>query len=150
MVNTIKSLLIVAVGLMILAVFSACESPSELSSPTMMNGDDVASTVEVSAEVSSEIAGLAHRIVLAYMSDKAWGFFGATCKMWIEEDYEWDKSVSEFRSDGRVKVTYLRHPDRILGPEELVFYVDIDTNEVEGDNASDTGRSSVAEGCDQW
>ena len=116
-----------------------------------MNEDvESVSTNVGSAEVSTEIAGLAHRIVLAYMSDKAWGFFGATCKMWIEEDYEWDKSMSEFSSDGRVKIVYLRHPDRILGPAELVFHVDIDTNEVRGDNESETGRSSVAEGCDQW
>ena len=102
--------------------------------------------------VSPEIAVLAHRLVFAYMSDKAWGFFGATCEMWIEDDYRWDKSMGELQADGRIKVTYERHEDRILGPEQLVFYVDIDSQEVEGDNEPDidTGRLGVAEGCDQW
>ena len=101
-------------------------------------------------EVSPEIAVLAHRLVFAYMSDKTWGFFGATCERWIEMDYEWAKSSSELQSDGRIKVTYARQPDRVLGPAELVFYVNIDTQEVQGDNESETGRSGIAEGCDQW
>ena len=101
-------------------------------------------------EVSPEIAVLAHRLVFAYMSDKTWGFFGATCERWIEMDYEWAKSSSELQPDGRIKVTYARQPERVLGPEELVFYVDVDTQEVQGDNESETGRSGIAEGCDQW
>ena len=104
----------------------------------------------VDGRVSSEIANLAHRLVIAYMSDKTWGFFGATCEQWIEQDYRWDPSLGELQIDGRTKLTYTRNPDRMLGPEQLVFFVDIDTGEVEGDNESETGRSGVAEGCDKW
>ena len=104
----------------------------------------------VEQAVSPEISVLAHRLVTAYMSDKDWGFFGATCEQWIEEDYQWQTAMGEIQPDGRIKVTYVRNPDRILGPELLMFYVDIDTGEVEGDNESETGRSSVAEGCDKW
>ena len=43
-----------------------------------------------------------------------------------------------------------RQPDRLLGPDELVFYVDIDSGDVTGDNESENGRSGIAEGCDQW
>ena len=123
----------------------ACESGS--------SGDVVleASVQETPpSEVSREIAVLAHRLVFAYMSDKTWGFFGATCEMWVEMDYEWESSMSELQDDGRVKVTYLRQEDRLLGPDQLVFYVDIDSLDVEGDNESETGRSGIAEGCDQW
>ena len=104
----------------------------------------------IGGTVSPEIAVLAHRYVFAYMSDKVWGFFGATCEKWIEMDYQWEKSMSQFLDDGRVKITYERKPERIIGPEELVFYVDVDTGEVKGNNLSDTGRSGVAEGCDKW
>ena len=123
----------------------ACESGS--------SGDVVpeASVQETpTSEVSREIAVLAHRLVFAYMSDKTWGFFGATCEKWVEMDYEWVSSMSELQDDGRVKVTYLRQEDRLLGPDQLVFYVDIDSRDVEGDNESETGRSGIAEGCDQW
>ncbi len=104
------------------------------------------------SDVSRELGVLAHRLVFAYMSDKAWGFFGATCEKWIQDDYQWESSMSEQLNDGRIKVTYLRNEDRFLGPEQLIFYVNIDTNEVEGDNEpeTDTGRLGVAEGCDQW
>ena len=86
------------------------------------------------------------------MSDKPWGFFGATCEKWIEGDYLWDSSMSELLLDGRINITYQRKEDRIVGPEKLVFHVNIDTGEVKGDNKpeNDTGRMGAAEGCDQW
>lgn len=113
-------------------------------------GAGATESTEVDGKVSSEIANLAHRLVIAYMSNKTWGFFGATCEQWIEQDYRWDPSLGELHVDGRTKLTYTRNPDRMLGPEQLVFFVDIDTGEVEGDNESETGRSGVAEGCDKW
>ncbi len=123
----------------------ACNNDTSESTPTV--ADDI---VLMETEVSPEIAVLAHRLVFAYMSDKTWGFFGATCEKWIEMDYEWDKSSSEQHDDGRIRVTYARQPDRLLGPDELVFYVDIDSGDVTGDNESENGRSGIAEGCDQW
>ena len=135
------------VSIFVLLAALACQSRA-----TSENGSDVASESTPIVEVSREISVLAHRLVFAYMSDKPWGFFGATCEQWIREDYQWESSMSQQLDDDRVKVTYKRNEDRILGPEVLAFYVDIDTKEVEGDNEpdTDTGRIGVAEGCDQW
>lgn len=135
----------ISVVLLIGFALIACNNEMPQSTPTV--ADEITPT---QTEVSPEIAVLAHRLVFAYMSDKTWGFFGATCERWIEMDYEWDKSSSEQHDDGRIKVTYARQPDRLLGPEELAFYVDIDSGDVQGDNESETGRSGIAEGCDQW
>ncbi len=138
-------MLAISIALLIGIALIACKNETPPSTPTV--ADEVALT---ETDVSPEIAVLAHRLVFAYMSDKTWGFFGATCERWIEMDYEWDKSSSEQHDDGRIKVTYARQPDRLLGPDELVFYVDIDSGHVQGDNESETGRSGIAEGCDQW
>ena len=140
-----RSMLAISIALLIGIALIACNN--DTSQSTLTVADEVALT---ETDVSPEIAVLAHRLVFAYMSDKTWGFFGATCERWIEMDYEWDKSSSEQHEDGRIKVTYARQPDRLLGPDELVFYVDIDSGHVQGDNESETGRSGIAEGCDQW
>ena len=136
---------IVALGMVVLVLSVAC-----VSSTSKESEGSVEPTATV--EVSPEIAILAHRLVFAYMSDKPWGFFGATCEQWIKDDYLWDKSTSELHGDGRIKITYQRHEDRILGPEQLDFFVNIDTQQVEGDNKpeNEAGRMGVAEGCDQW
>lgn len=141
-----------------LRLFSAAIAPIFLLSaafacqPTSTNDDGTASQSTPTTEVSREVGILAHRLVLAYMSDKPWGFFGATCEKWIQDDYQWESSMSEQLADGSIKVTYLRNEDRIIGPEQLVFYVDVDSHHVKGDNKpeTDTGRTGVAEGCDQW
>ncbi len=135
----------IAIAVMAFVIMSACVPES---SHRTQNGAE--STAHPTTPVSPEIAVLAHRLVFAYMSDKTWGFFGATCEKWIEMDYEWDKSSSKIIEDGRIKVAYARQPDRMLGPDELIFYVDVDSGDVQGDNESETGRSGVAEGCDRW
>ena len=141
--------LLPAVAFAILVSITAFACQTETSNRTV---DSAESTVTPIAEVSADIALLAHRLVFAYMSDKPWGFFGATCETWIEDDYLWETSMSDMQPDGRIKITYQRNEDRIIGPEKLVFYVDIDSQEVAGDNKpdTDTGRLGVAEGCDQW
>ncbi len=141
--------LLPAVAFAILVSITAFACQTETSNRIV---DSAESTVTPIAEVSADIALLAHRLVFAYMSDKPWGFFGATCETWIEDDYLWETSMSDMQPDGRIKVTYQRNEDRIIGPEQLVFYVDIDSQEVTGDNKpdTDTGRLGVAEGCDQW
>ena len=140
-----RSMAAISVALLIGFAFVACNSEAAQSTPTVAD-----ETVLTETDVSPEIAVLAHRLVFAYMSDKTWGFFGATCEKWIEMDYEWDKSSSELQQDERVRVTYARQADRLLGPDELIFYVDIDSGDVVGDNESESGRSGIAEGCDQW
>ena len=143
--RALKSILLVTAAMLVGAVLIACDRGTQQNTPT-----EIDETVATVTEVSPEIAVLAHRLVFAYMSDKTWGFFGATCERWIEMDYEWDKSSSEMLEDGRIKVTYMRQPDRMLGADQLIFYVDIDSRDVQGDNKSETGRSGIAEGCDQW
>ena len=138
-------MLAISVALLIGIALIACNNDTSQSTQTISDEGALTET-----DVSPEIAVLAHRLVFAYMSDKTWGFFGATCERWIEMDYEWDKSSSEQYDDGRIRVTYARQPDRLLGPDALVFYVDIDSGHVQGDNESETGRSGIAEGCDQW
>ena len=131
--------------ILLLSVGIACQSES-----TSDNGNG--SVSDPTIEVSRELGILAHRLVFAYMSDKPWGFFGATCEQWIRDDYQWESAMSEQLADERIKVTYQRNEDRIIGPEQLIFYVDIDTRDVEGDNKPEnpSGRMGVAEGCDQW
>ena len=143
--RALKSILPVTAAILVGTVLIACDRGTQQNTPT-----EIDETVATVTEVSPEIAVLAHRLVFAYMSDKTWGFFGATCEKWIEMDYEWDKSSSEMLEDGRIKVTYMRQPDRMLGADQLIFYVDIDSRDVQGDNKSETGRSGIAEGCDQW
>ena len=134
-----------AVTILLASLTLACQrGPTE-------NETEVSTGIEENvADVSGEVAVLAHRLVNSYMSGKTWGFFGSTCEKWIEMDYDWDQSISVQLPDDRVKVTYTLQPDRILGPGHLIFYVDIDTGEVEGDNEPADGRSGIAEGCDKW
>ena len=140
-----RSMLAIVCVVLLASALAACNS-EESTDPSATPTTETTET----AAVSPEIGLLSHRLVIAYMSDKAWGFFGATCEKWIETDYEWMGSLSEHQDDGRIKVTYARQPDRPLGPERLVFYVDVEGGEVKGDNESETGRSGVAEGCDKW
>ena len=144
---TLNLLSAVMVPIFLLSAVLACQSGS-----TSNDADSTASQSTPTTEVSREVGILAHRLVFAYMSDKPWGFFGATCEKWIQDDYQWESSMSEQLADRRIKVTYLRNEDRIIGPEQLIFYVNIDSHQVEGDNKpeTDTGRMGVAEGCDQW
>ena len=144
---SLRLLSTVVTPIFLLSAAFACQSTS--------TGDDAGGTASQSTpttEVSREVGILAHRLVFAYMSDKPWGFFGATCEKWIKDDYQWESSMSEQLADGSIKVTYLRNEDRIIGPEQLIFYVNIDSHQVEGDNKpeTDTSRMGVAEGCDQW
>ena len=136
---------IIAAKLLIALALIGC-----VSGTTEEPRETASEPTRTSTEVSREIAILAHRLVSAYMSDKPWGFFGATCEQWIEEDYYWEPSMSERETDDRIVVTYERKPERILGPLELIFFVEVDTGEVVGDNESESGRSGVAEGCDKW
>ncbi len=142
---TLRLLSVIAAPIFLLCAAFACQSGSARD-----NGN--VSTSYPTSEVSREHGILAHRLVFAYMSDKPWGFFGATCEKWIQDDYQWESSMGEQLGDGRIKVTYLRNEDRIIGPEQLVFYVDIESRQVQGDNKPkiNTGRMGVAEGCDQW
>lgn len=113
--------------------------------------EDVLHTPTPITTVSPEIALIARQLTIAYLSDKPWGFFGATCDQWIEIDYAWNPNTSEQLPDGHVTVVFERLPERILGPQNLLFRVDVDSGTVQGDNQSDTSeRLGVAEGCDKW
>ncbi len=120
--------------------------------PTVGCGDEAENigTPTAIASVSPEIALIAKQMANAYLSDKTWGFFGATCDQWLAMDYEWQQDASERLDDGRVSVVFGRLEERILGPEILTFRVDIDSGEVKGENKTESGRMGVAEGCDTW
>lgn len=113
--------------------------------------EDILHTPTPIPTVSPEIALIARQLTIAYLSDKPWGFFGATCDQWIEIDYAWNPDTSEQSPDERVTVVFERLPERILGPQKLLFRVDVDSETVQGDNQSETDeRLGVAEGCDKW
>jgi hypothetical protein len=82
-----------------------------------------------------------------YLSEKSWGFFGATCDRWVELDYEFDAGRTGKSEDGAIVVVFNRRPDRDLGSDTLTFSVSTDGT-VQGDNK--LARSGIAEGCDQW
>lgn len=113
------------------------------------NTDDESPSSSNLATVSPETALIAHQNTISYLSDKPWGFFGATCDQWIQTDYIWQPQESQLLPDGRISVIYHRNQDRTLGPEKLIFYVDLDTMQVQGDNDTQSQRLGVAEGCDK-
>ncbi len=96
-------------------------------------------------------AAEADEAIMRYLSDKSWGFFGATCDQWLSEDYELSKKMSKYEYDSDVwRVVYTRSFDRIVGSGQLIFMVDASTGSVKGMNERDDGRFGVAEGCDKW
>ncbi|MCZ6539860.1 MAG: hypothetical protein O6922_08565 [Chloroflexi bacterium] len=99
------------------------------------------------APISEADAADARDTVVAYLSEKAWGFFGATCDLWVEIDYEFAPVLSGDSPDGATVVVFSRRPDRELGPPTLTFQVN-PSGAIAGENKLE--RSGIAEGCDQW
>lgn len=85
--------------------------------------------------------------VIAYLSDKAWGFFGATCDQWVAMDYEFSPGLSGNSTDDATVVVFSRRPDREVGPLTLTFRIG-PSGTVSGENKLE--RSGIAEGCDKW
>ncbi len=144
--SSIATRMLLNVLILGLSLVSACDNDA------VDNSDDTrdASHSENSF-VSPEIALLTHRHTVAYLSDKTWGYFGATCDQWLEIDYQWTAEESELLDDGRVSVVYARREERLLGPERLEFVVDLIEPKVQGRNRNqDAARSGISEGCDKW
>ncbi len=107
---------------------------------------DSTSAVTLAPISESDAVAVAGQVI-AYMSDKAWGFFGATCDQWIEIDYELSHDRSGISSNGTTVVVYNRRSDREIGPLTLTFRID-PTGSITGENKLE--RSGIAEGCDKW
>ncbi len=93
----------------------------------------------------------AQTAVRAFLGEQPWGFFGATCAMWLRLDYEWNPGATFYSNDeDRWVVSYTLIEDRLVGPERLIFRVHPITSETQGDNRIEEGRFGVSEGCDRW
>lgn len=135
----VKSWMLVVSCVVILAV--GC-GDSTTTSPTMERP-----TVEAASE---SIANWSVQLIREYLDTKPWGFFGASCEQWLEIDYLINMPTATVESDGRIHVSFHRHPDRMLGPEEVKYHVDLGTSTVTGDHGSTGDRLGTTEGCDQW
>ena len=140
--NTLmRSASILAIGVSVSLLFLACgQTDVDMSEP------DPTSVEHASAGITS----WAVQLVREYLETKPWGFFGATCEQWLDIDYLVAEPTATIGRDGRVHISLDRHPDRALGPESVMYFVDLDTAEVVGDHSSDDGRFGTTEGCDKW
>jgi hypothetical protein len=140
-----KLLLTIAFGLAVIFAFGACQSESNddtEQSQSDLAGQNIPLTALSEAEVMQ-----ARDTVLSYLSEKSWGFFGATCDKWVDLDYEFSADDSGKAINDVISVVFNRQPDRDLGSLTLSFEVREDGS-VRGDNQLE--RSGIAEGCDQW
>lgn len=143
--DTQKLLLTIAFGLAVIFAFGACQSES--NDDTEQSQSDLAGqTIPLTALSEAEVME-ARDTVLSYLSEKSWGFFGATCDKWVDLDYEFSADDSGKAINDVISVVFNRQPDRDLGSLTLSFEVREDGS-VQGDNLLE--RSGIAEGCDQW
>jgi hypothetical protein len=140
-VRITKFLLVTAFSMALLSITAACRS-DDAPQP-----DPVIDQPLVLIPIPESEAIAARDTSLNYLSEKSWGFFGATCDRWVELDYEFDAGRTGKSEDGAIVVVFNRRPDRDLGSDTLTFSVSTDGT-VQGDNK--LARSGIAEGCDQW
>jgi hypothetical protein len=138
-----KRLSVLVIGLVLLIALGACESNQDMADNEIDQATE--QPVYITFIPESE-AVVARDTVLSYLSEKAWGFFGATCDLWVDLDYEFSVRVSG-TSNGVIFVVFIRRPDRDLGSSRLTFRINVDGS-VQGDNLLE--RSGIAEGCDKW
>ena len=138
-------LLTIAFGLAAIFAFSACQGESNDDTEQSLS-DLAGQTIPLTALSETEAMDARDR-GLSYLSEKSWGFFGATCDMWIDLDYEFSADDSGKALNDVIRVVFNRQPDRDLGSLTLSFEVREDGS-VQGDNLLE--RSGIAEGCDQW
>ncbi|MBT3994879.1 MAG: hypothetical protein HOF01_03690 [Chloroflexi bacterium] len=138
-------LLTIAFGLAAIFAFSACQGESNDDTEQSLS-DLAGQTIPLTALSETEAMDARDR-VLSYLSEKSWGFFGATCDKWVDLDYEFSADDSGKALNDVIRVVFNRQPDRDLGSLTLSFEVREDGS-VQGDNLLE--RSGIAEGCDQW
>tara|TARA_Y100001970_G_scaffold291946_1_gene431159 strand:- start:1145 stop:1927 length:783 start_codon:yes stop_codon:yes gene_type:complete len=85
-----------------------------------------------------------------YLKNHSWGDFGAKCDEWLKMDYEIskDKTFIDNEKNKWIAQYYLKD-GKFLGPNPLIYYLDIFTEDVNGHQNNKVG-SHIAEGCDQW
>lgn len=140
-----KLLLTIAFGLAVIFAFGACQSES--NDDRELSQVDLAGQTVPLALLSETEAMAARDTVLSYLSEKSWGFFGATCDKWVALDYDFSADDSGKALNDVIRVVFNRRPDRDLGSLTLSFEVSEDGS-VQGNNLLE--RSGIAEGCDQW
>ena len=132
-------------------IIASCVLVSVVMFGCAVSPEETAVPVTTTGEAASEgIANWSVQLIREYLSDKPWGFFGASCEQWLEIDYLIEEPSAFIKSDGRIHVEFTRHPDRMLGPDVVKFDVDLDSAHVEGDHADDDERLGTTEGCDKW
>ncbi len=93
----------------------------------------------------------AREAVVNYLGEQSWGFFGASCAMWLDFDYRWERDGTFYSEDeSRWLVKYTQNDGRIIGLPVLAFWVDPVTGEVKGDNKIEGDRAGISEDCDEF
>lgn len=86
-----------------------------------------------------------------FLGEQSWGFFGASCAMWLDFDYRWERDGTFYSEDeSRWLVKYTQNDGRIVGLPVLAFRVDPVTGEVKGDNKIEGDRAGISEDCDEF
>ncbi|MCI0837660.1 MAG: permease [Chloroflexi bacterium] len=93
----------------------------------------------------------AREAVVNFLGEQSWGFFGASCAMWLDFDYRWERDGTFYSEDeSRWLVKYTQNDGRIVGLPVLAFRVDPVTGEVKGDNKIEGDRAGISEDCDEF
>ncbi|MCH8910363.1 MAG: permease [Chloroflexi bacterium] len=93
----------------------------------------------------------AREAVVNFLGEQSWGFFGASCAMWLDFDYRWERDGTFYSEDeSRWLVKYTQNDGRIVGLPVLAFRVDPVTGEVKGDNKIEGDRAGISEHCDEF
>ena len=143
--DTLKLLLTIAFWLAVIFAFGACQSES--NNDTEQSQRDLSGHTIPLTALSETEAIVARDTVLSYLSEKSWGFFGATCDKWVDLEYEFSPDDSGKARNNVISVVFNRQSNRDLGSLAISFEVREDGS-VQGDNLLE--RSGIAEGCDQW
>jgi hypothetical protein len=84
-----------------------------------------------------------------YLSDKPWGFFGATCGAWASMHYLESQADIGFSAAKHEWVVDIPRRAEALGPSVLRYHVDAASGTTHGDDLHNL-HSDFAEGCDKY
>ncbi len=87
--------------------------------------------------------------VQEYLSDKPWGFFGATCDAWASMHYQSTQADVGFSAIRNEWIVDIPRKAEALGPTVIRYHVDARTGHTLGDAAHNL-HSDFAEGCDKY
>jgi hypothetical protein len=87
--------------------------------------------------------------VQQYLSDKPWGFFGATCDAWTSMHYRLDRVEVGYSASGNEWIVDIPRTAEALGPVVIRYHVEARSGMTRGDAAHNL-NSDFAEGCDKY